>query len=256
MNAKILEAIAIILVEYARNHKTITYIDLSKGINNAIRPVKLGDPLGEISVIAHELGLPLISVLVINSTSRLPGDGYYPLASQLHGISEDQAMNDFEKEIDDCKQCKDWNKLLEYFSGKSENSKTIAEISSKVTVNDDYEEILQEVDTIENETVEQKSIRIKRNQRIVYDLKEKYKNKCQIEGCGFTFKKKDGNCYSEAHHLDYLSKGGKQVANNMVILCANHHRMFHYADVKISDMIKGSRKVYINGEGFSIKYIC
>ena len=41
------------------------------------------------------------------------------------------------------------------------------------------------------------------------EKKVKYKNKCQIEGCGYTFKKKDGNGYSEAHHWVLVSKGGK-----------------------------------------------
>ncbi|MGH4050002.1 MAG: hypothetical protein ACREVX_01410 [Clostridium sp.] len=50
---------------------------------------------------------------------------------------------------------------------------------------------------------------VKRNLKIVYKLKEKYKNKCQIEGCECTLMKKDGNEYSEEHNWVLVSKGGK-----------------------------------------------
>ena len=91
-------------------------------------------------------------------------------------------------------------------------------------------------------------------QRIVGELKERYKNECQIEDCGYTFEKRGGGFYSEGHHLIWRSEGGGPEQSNVVILCPNHHRMFHYADVMIEDPVGDERNVTINGVRHSILY--
>jgi hypothetical protein len=98
----------------------------------------------------------------------------------------------------------------------------------------------------ENETEESRIQRIKRYRKIVTLLKEKYNGHCQIAGCGFTFEKRDGSNYSEAHHLIPLSKGGTQESSNIVILCANHHRIFHFADINIGGSKDDKRSIIIN----------
>jgi 5-methylcytosine-specific restriction endonuclease McrA len=108
------------------------------------------------------------------------------------------------------------------------------------------QEILEDDGDLINEEETVVSKRIKRYQKIVRDLKEKYENKCQIEDCGFTFEQKNGNLYSEGHHLVPLSEDGPQSYSNVVILCPNHHRMFHYAKVEISDIKHDKREVKIN----------
>ncbi|MER0405891.1 winged helix-turn-helix domain-containing protein [Vibrio vulnificus] len=100
---------------------------------------------------------------------------------------------------------------------------------------------------LENETVEVKRKQIKRYQGIVKKLKAKYQNKCQIKSCQFSFVKSNGEHYSEAHHLKPLSEGGGQHEENVVILCANHHRMLHYADVVIGELERDERIIEING---------
>lgn len=67
----------------------------------------------------------------------------------------------------------------------------------------------------------------KRNKEIVKQLKELYNNKCQI--CQFTFKKDNGDNYSETHHLIPLGHNGADKIENMVVLCPNCHRQLHYA---------------------------
>lgn len=89
--------------------------------------------------------------------------------------------------------------------------------------------------------------RVKRYQKITDQLKTKYKGCCQIKDCGFTFLQKNGDNYAEAHHLVPLSEGGSQDASNVVILCPNHHRMFHYAVVSIGKLAREKRSVIING---------
>ncbi len=75
-----------------------------------------------------------------------------------------------------------------------------------------------------------------------------------FENCGFTFSKKNGGFYSEAHHLTLLSQEGSQDENNVVILCPNHHRMLHYAQVEIQDKDNNKLHVKINGENYFIIY--
>lgn len=392
MNMKTLNIIAKVLVEYAENHKVITYNELSKRIDGQLSPRNLGDPIGRLSEISHELGLPLISVIVVNQETTIPGDGYYRFAASIKGISEVQAMNDFQQETEDCKQCEDWSKLLGYidihevvkpvitriirkplkvinttpkcwiavhdinaytqnsrllgFTDKVNQAKNIkpgdiivyyltksstikgiytvcpepwipdprwrnphqiqidpiieledaidirpmvADIdlfvnkkkwnthiqgtnsvrlltehdfkiietnvyNAAITNNElEYVGTLNDDNVIPNETIDAKIKRIKRDQKLVAILKDKYSNKCQI--CNDTFKKKNGGYYSEGHHIEYLSKGGHQDEKNMVILCATHHRMFHYADVKIFNLIGKMRKVSFNNIDCYIKYI-
>jgi predicted restriction endonuclease len=93
---------------------------------------------------------------------------------------------------------------------------------------------------------------IDRDHRIIEDVKRIYDNRCQI--CGFTFKEKNGEFYSEGHHLIPLSEGGTQERDNIVILCPNHHRMIHYADVEIDDLKHEKREVKINGDTHVIVY--
>jgi len=85
-------------------------------------------------------------------------------------------------------------------------------------------------------------------------VKEKYNSICQVEGCKFTFKKKDGTNYAESHHLEGLGEGGKDIEENIVVLCANCHRMIHYAKVEKVSRDKEKLVVKINDELKTIKF--
>ena len=67
----------------------------------------------------------------------------------------------------------------------------------------------------------------KRNRNIVEQLKELYQNKCQI--CQFTFKKDNGENYSETHHLIPLGQNGEDDIKNLIVVCPNCHKKLHYA---------------------------
>lgn len=395
MNTNILHEIAIILIGIARENNIITYKQLSKRLGNQITPLNLGQPIGELSKISNEIGLPLISVLVVNQDTHVPGDGFYKLYAELKGMNIIDAMNDFENETIRVHECSKWDKLLESLSKEKDNrlddnikekqiikkvdlsnntkywlvvhdinayveNSRVLGFSDKIynakniKPNDivvyyfsglsaikgiykvckkpwekeltwtnehqiriqeiieldqelDFKPIVQDIDLFKNkerwysyiqgtnairelsyedykkiewyvnkfsiesndskyiafiedhkelinETIEVKMKRIKRYQKIINDLKSRYENKCQIEGCNFTFKKKNGEYYSEAHHIEYLAKGGSQDESNVVILCPNHHRMFHYADVEIFERENERRKVSINGDEKYILY--
>ncbi len=116
-------------------------------------------------------------------------------------------------------------------------------------------DLVQDGMMLPNETQEAFIKRIKRYKKIVDEIKKKYDGRCQIENCGYTFLKSNGENYAEGHHLIPLAKGGNQTAENVVILCANHHRMLHYAKVEIGQMQSDKkRSIFINNEEFAIVY--
>lgn len=75
-----------------------------------------------------------------------------------------------------------------------------------------------------------KNVRRYERSKIGQALKVLYDGHCQI--CGFTFSKRDGTHFSEVHHLEKLSDGGWEKPINMIVVCANHHRMLHYGKVE------------------------
>lgn len=139
--------------------------------------------------------------------------------------------------------------IVHYTNLEAEIYETFIESSDS-----DYRSFLDDNRYLENEKIEIIIEQIKRYKKIVNELKKRYNNICQVEGCDFTFMKKDGDGYSEAHHLIPLSQEGGQQKDNVVILCANHHRMFHYADVEIYKLIDNKRKVTINGRENHLLY--
>ena len=101
---------------------------------------------------------------------------------------------------------------------------------------------------LENETKEQLIKKVKRDTKLVKELKEKYIS-CQL--CQFTFKKKDGKNYNEIHHIIPLTEKGKDEKINTLVLCANCHRKLHYATTDFSKIASGI--VIINKEEKTIK---
>jgi|TARA_E500000305_G_C4016581_1_gene236020 5-methylcytosine-specific restriction endonuclease McrA len=94
----------------------------------------------------------------------------------------------------------------------------------------------------ERVTPEQKEKDTKESKRIERGpngnkVKDHFQDECQIcKAQGKTlessFVKENGRKYSEAHHVVPLSKNGSDETDNIMCLCANHHRQMHYGNVK------------------------
>ncbi len=69
------------------------------------------------------------------------------------------------------------------------------------------------------------------NPRIIDDLKELYDYKCQI--CGNNFGEIHDTQIVEAHHIIPYAISQNNDASNIIILCPNHHRIFHKASPAI-----------------------
>jgi len=90
--------------------------------------------------------------------------------------------------------------------------------------------------------------RIKRNPELPVILKELYKYKCQI--CEHDFKPTYGIPYSETHHMIWLSRGGVDHSNNIIVVCPNHHRIIHEAKPKFDR--NNFKYIYPNGHQESL----
>lgn len=74
------QKVASILLNHVIKNKSnpiITYGEIAKEISTDFNPRNLDIPLGNISYICKENGLPLISSVVVNKETRLPGEGFY-----------------------------------------------------------------------------------------------------------------------------------------------------------------------------------
>ncbi len=75
---------------------------------------------------------------------------------------------------------------------------------------------------------------------------------CQL--CGFTFRKVGGEDYAECHHVEPVGRGGQDHPDNLLVLCANHHKMLHFADVAFPSGRHRPREIVINGTAIAIRW--
>jgi 5-methylcytosine-specific restriction enzyme A len=75
------------------------------------------------------------------------------------------------------------------------------------------------------------SNRYERNAIIGELARRKAKGKCQLCNSFAPFMNRDNVPYLEVHHIDWLSKGGKDSIDNTVALCPNCHRKMQVLDL-------------------------
>lgn len=70
-----------------------------------------------------------------------------------------------------------------------------------------------------------------RNHKLVALAKGRAGYRCEVKGCTVElFVKPDGHRYVEVHHLITMAEGGPDTMENLVCVCANHHRELHYGE--------------------------
>ena len=106
-------------------------------------------------------------------------------------------------------------------------------LREKLTPTPSAEDLGDVKDNIElPERVKTEIYRVLRDTNLTKKMKQLYNNRCQI--CGNVIKLKDGKEYSEAHHIKPLGKhDGPDSADNIIILCPNHHVEFDYGVIAI-----------------------
>lgn len=109
-----------------QENPVITYGELALKISSDFNPQNLNVYLGNISDICKENGLPLLSAIVVNKDTRLPGEGFY------HYFYHEKPMSEWENIYKQCKadivNCTLWKDLLDVieneklFFGEKDNS--------------------------------------------------------------------------------------------------------------------------------------
>lgn len=72
---------------------------------------------------------------------------------------------------------------------------------------------------------------VTRAARYVRELRERYQDRCQV--CQWSALGAYGAETAEAHHAHWLSRGGGDDLDNLVLLCPNHHRVVHRCDAPL-----------------------
>lgn len=88
------------------------------------------------------------------------------------------------------------------------------------------------------------------------EIKKAYNYKCCIcDALGqnpLSFLKTSGDYYIETHHIESVSKGGLLGISNLITVCANHHRQFHYGNIDIIRNTDRILDINIDGKVLSI----
>jgi 5-methylcytosine-specific restriction protein A len=72
------------------------------------------------------------------------------------------------------------------------------------------------------------TVDVTRARRHVEALQKAYAGRCQI--CLFDPRARYGRRLCHGHHIEWLSRGGDDEIENMVLVCPNHHAAVHQAD--------------------------
>lgn len=105
--AKLLE-IAKILIEVAEKKSIIYYSDLGAKVGIA-NPRSLAEPLGKIFMACRVVEFPLMSTLVINKATLLPGRGYFEIYGE---VKKENWKKIFDIELEKVHSCKNLSDLI------------------------------------------------------------------------------------------------------------------------------------------------
>ncbi len=141
--------------------------------------------------------------------------------------------------------------LLEEWSRKLKPNIDIPKIVPELEIEDTYEhgevalsaKIKAELPKLSPERRIEIVSNYQRNRSIIKNLQEMYAGRCQI--CAFDPISVYGVNAACAHHIHYLSRGGSDVIENLILLCPNHHAVIH-ADDAVFDYAK---RIFIFSNG-------
>ncbi len=116
-NSRFIIDVAKLLIQYAINGKLVTYKELSDCFGNAIAPRNTGGPIGVISEACSQAGLPLLSAIVVNSSTGMPGEGFFILFKELKGEMQLKPWDEWQQECEKIWAVKDWEPLMDALNG-------------------------------------------------------------------------------------------------------------------------------------------
>ena len=113
------DAAKILVDRIRKKHKdaVIFYSDLCHLLGDAVGYRQISDYIGDISFWCCEIGAPMLSALVVNKETSIPGKGFFTFYAELYDkgcIKEEKKFKVWMDEYNKVINYKDWDKLLEY----------------------------------------------------------------------------------------------------------------------------------------------
>jgi len=143
---------------------------------------------------------------------------------------------------------------FDYDTDEKEQLELEQEISKEVALDANKRlAILEELKSISPtlpEQVEYHGRTCKRDNKTIAQLKIIRSFKCQF--CDTAIRKKNGELYIEAAHIQSKSQRGPETPKNILILCPNHHKEFDLGDRKIIEHTNDRIVFELNGHRFDI----
>ena len=208
-------------------NKSVTYEYLAQKTNrNGKGNQSVGRSIGKISELCHQLGLPLISVMVYSKNGGSPSEGFYGLYKQLTGNPDHLAEKDVViVERKRVAECENWQILADYL-GLDIN------MTDYTDSNLYPDEIVTTSKYAEGTKTQIIVNKYERNQQARCKCIEKLGSKCLI--CGFDFEKVYGKNFKgkiHVHHIKPLSQINEKYELNpdtdLIPVCPNCHLVLH-----------------------------
>lgn len=139
--------------------------------------------------------------------------------------------------------------FLDYITN-SESSQIKKVISGMKEEDFEFESNYKKIDDSARIDTRKQLIKIRRLDKAVGEsLKLFYSYRCQV--CGENFSERHDCFIVEAHHIDSFVSSLNNNANNLIILCPNHHRIMH----KTNPIFDKKKIIFIYPNGFEDKLI-
>lgn len=157
----------------------------------------------------------------------------------------------------------DYKKLVdiyEYYTDKkfrfpyiSQDEKEQEELTRHYKSTQTKEEILKDLKNLQ--PTDSKEIIVnhktyKRDNKTIAQIKILRNFKCQI--CGTTIIKKNGGKYIEAAHIKPKHMKGREIPENIIVLCPNHHKEFDFGNRVIKSHNNKFLEILLNGKYYKI----
>lgn len=225
-----LAKVLLMCINNDKEQALITYKDMCNRTNNIINPRTSSGYLGDLSLLCYENNMPLISVMVVNSDTYMPGAGFFRLYKDLTGNEIDDEFSIFKEQLNKVRDYDNWDsfaKLLDLDIKMSSYEKNRTSQDTAISDKKLYKEGKLKLEI---------HIKRERNPKVVKEAKKLFINKnkrlyCEL--CGFDFEEVYGELgknFIEGHHIKPISdmdEGDITNVEDIKMLCSNCHRMVH-----------------------------
>ncbi|MDY5100611.1 MAG: HNH endonuclease [Oscillospiraceae bacterium] len=234
-----------LLLSIKNKEPIVYYHEIAVRINPPIHWRHVGKNIGPVSMLCHELGLPLISAKVVNKATNSAGEGFYPFF-KMYGIDTSGKTEKelFSEELVKIRTCEEWYKLQDYLGlDLGFKNPHLADQREDAALIEDLAAIPVEQEVgfrvpsprAKTEPVITDGLKVyPRNRNTAMNALTKANHKCEIDPLHISFIRKTSNLpYMEPHHLIPMANQDDfefslDTEANIVCLCPNCHKRIHY----------------------------